>query len=222
MTTQPQRITLAPGEERREVEGLVELRTEGEGESARRLLHGVAVRYGTLSTVLWQDYRTGKPVRERFAAGAFAGALARQDLDVVARVHHDDRYILGRSRSAASRPATLSLRETEAGLEYSVALPDTSYARDLVELVERGDIYGSSFVFISGEADEAWEERDDELIRTVLRVTELRDVAPLPRPAYQDTEVAIRCAQQRLEAWRGSPAAEHDHRLRELEILALA
>ena len=70
--------------------------------------------------------------RERIAPGAFARTLA-EHRDILALVDHDPGRVLGRTRSGS-----LSLSETAAGLEYRIALPDTTIGRDLRALAERG------------------------------------------------------------------------------------
>lgn len=50
--------------------------------------------------------------------------------------------VLGRTSAG-----TVSLRETNHGLEVEGDFPDTSYARDLVTLMERKDVTQMSFGF---------------------------------------------------------------------------
>ena len=69
------------------------------------------------------------------APGCFDGRL---EDDVRVLFNHDNNYVLGRTISG-----TASL-EIDERLKYTCTLPDTSYARDLIELMERGDITQSS------------------------------------------------------------------------------
>lgn len=117
---------------------------------------------------------------ERVAQGCFRDALERPD-DVRATFNHSDDLILGRSSSG-----TLRMEEDETGLRYEVDLPDTQAARDLAELVDRGDVTGSSFGFRVER--ESWREEDDGegrllAIRT-LESVRLEDVGPVTYPAY--------------------------------------
>ena len=83
--------------------------------------------------------------------------------DVVARVEHDPRLLIGR-RSAG----TLRLTDSATVLRYEVDLPDTSCGRDTAELCARGDLVATSFSFIveDPERDLSWEiEADGTLVR---------------------------------------------------------
>ena len=120
---------------------------------------------------------------ERMAPGSFDGRL--QD-DVRVLFNHDNNLVLGRTISG-----TATLEVDEKGLRYTCQLPDTSYAKDLIELMERGDVTQSSFAFTI--EDESWEERaDGMLIRTVKKVGQLYDVSPVTYPAYKDSTSGLR------------------------------
>ena len=120
---------------------------------------------------------------ERMAPSSFDGRL--QD-DVRVLFNHDNNLVLGRTISG-----TATLEVDEKGLRYTCQLPDTSYAKDLIELMERGDVTQSSFAFTI--EDESWEERaDGMLIRTVKKVGQLYDVSPVTYPAYKDSTSGLR------------------------------
>lgn len=168
------------------------------------MVQGVAVPWDSLSSVLWTDGRTGKPVRERFKRGAFADALSDPGLDVLALRDHDSRRLLGRTSSG-----TLEVRETERGLEYELDVPDTNEGRDLLVQIGRGDISGSSFAFWVGEAGVEWSEEEEQIVRTITTVAGLDDVSPVVRPAYPESSVAMRGLdemRQELDDWRGPEA----------------
>jgi HK97 family phage prohead protease len=115
----------------------------------------------------------GPKGREQIAPGAFDKAL--ETSDVRALWNHNAEMVLGRQR-----PGTLRLGVDSTGLEYEVDLPDTSYARDLRELVERGDIDGASFGFVPGQTE--WAE--NRTVRRHTSVLSLIDVSPVTYPAY--------------------------------------
>ena len=120
---------------------------------------------------------------ERMSKGSFDGRL--QD-DVRVLFNHDNNLVLGRTISG-----TATLEVDEKGLRYTCQLPDTSYAKDLIELMERGDVTQSSFAFTI--EDESWEERaDGMLIRTVKKVGQLYDVSPVTYPAYTEATSGLR------------------------------
>ena len=156
----------------------IELRAEAD-EAGRRLA-GYAAVYDALSENLGG-------FRERIDPGAFDGVL---DNDVRALVNHDASQVLGRTRSG-----TLRLATDDRGLRYSVDLPDTSYADDLYQAVQRGDVSQSSFAFTVD--DDNWTEDDDgRLVRTIKKVRRLYDVSPVTFPAYPQTEATARALSQ--------------------------
>ena len=124
----------------------------------------------------------GDSFQESIAPGAFAQSLANED--VRALFNHDWANVLGRVKSG-----TLSLEENERGLKFSVKLPDTSTARDLAVLMERGDINQCSFGFVPLEEDWNW-DNPDLPVRTINKV-KLYEVSIVSLPAYEDTEVSL-------------------------------
>lgn len=117
---------------------------------------------------------------ETIARGAFRRALAA-DPDVRALFNHDSNYVLGRTTNG-----TLRLAEDPRGLVAEFDAPDTQYARDLRELVKRGDVNQMSFAFTVARDD--WQERSDGTIhRRVLEVDRLYDVSLVTTPAYPET-----------------------------------
>lgn len=181
------------------VEPGIEFRAATDDSGGLGSLHGVAVRWGDLSSHLWSDYATGKSVRERFERGAFLPALA-DGADPRCLVNHDGRMLVGRLTSG-----TLRVNETDIGLEYDVDVPNTTVGRDLVELVRRGDLSGSSFSFRVMKDGQQWDEESDKVIRTIRRVAEINDVGPVTFPAYETSSIAI--AQRSLEGFRARRSA---------------
>lgn len=121
---------------------------------------------------------------EQLAPTAFDAAL--KDSDVRALLNHNPTLVLGRQSAG-----TLRLSVDDEGLAFEVDLPDTSYARDLRELVARGDVTGASFGFIPGQ-DEYRKAPDGKQIRTHTSVAQLLDVSPVTWPAYDGTDVSLR------------------------------
>lgn len=119
---------------------------------------------------------------ERIAVGAFDGVL---DNDVRCYINHDENRLVGRVSSG-----TLVIGVDERGLYYEAKLPDTSYARDLKVLMERGDITESSFAFLI--EDDTWEQRDGVTYRIITKVSRLLDVSPVSQPAYPDATSEIK------------------------------
>ena len=138
---------------------------EYEGETIR----GYAAVYNSDSEWMGGFY-------EQIAKGAFDDVM---DNDTRAYFNHDENLLLGRVSSG-----TLRLSSDERGLYYEVDLPNTSYAKDLVELMKRGDVNQSSFAFLIDR--DRWEERDGKTYRIIEKVSRLLDVSPVAQPAYPD------------------------------------
>jgi len=128
--------------------------------------------------------------RERIMPGAFARAL-REGQDVRALVNHDPSMILGRSTAG-----TLSLKEDENGLEWNCSMPNTSYASDLRESLNRGDIDQCSFGFVARTTKWSEEPDPDDPKRTMvvreLHDVDLFDVSAVTYPAYPQTNCDMR------------------------------
>jgi len=118
--------------------------------------------------------------------GAFARSLA-SGASVAALYHHDSMALLGTTKSG-----TLELREDNHGLAFSLELPSTTYARDLAELVKRGDVSGCSFGFTVPDGGDRWEQRSNGKPLRELLAVDLREVTITSVPAYPDTSVALR------------------------------
>lgn len=144
---------------------------------------------------------------ERVRAGFIAQTL-RDGADVLARREHDSDMLLGRTSAG-----TLDLRDGPEGLDYDVPLPDTSYARDLAALAERGDIRNSSFAFRMMPDGDEWSLTEQGTpLRTLLPGGgALVDVSPVTSPAYPDATSGLRSlAEQRgldLDTVRAAAAA---------------
>lgn len=123
--------------------------------------------------------------REIIKPGAFRRSLDNPDA-IRALYDHDSRQLLGRVGSD-----TLQLREDGKGLRFELQPPDTTYARDLMALVERGDVAGCSFAFRVRPGGESWEKRGSETFR-ILSDLDLAEITITANPAYPDTSVARR------------------------------
>jgi HK97 family phage prohead protease len=122
---------------------------------------------------------------ERIKPGAFTQSL-RDNPEVLCLYNHNSDLILGRVSSG-----TLSVSEDSIGLRFNVTLPDTTYANDLVTLMERGDVAACSFAFNVGEDGDTWEIISDKLVRTLVSVR-LYEGSIVGSPAYPNTVADLR------------------------------
>jgi uncharacterized protein len=145
-----------------------------------RKIRGHAIVFGPLSLDLGG-------FRERILPSAVDRTL-REGLDVRAYFNHDTGQVLGRTRSG-----TLRLRKDSRGLGVEIDPPDTTLAKDLMVLMDRGDITGMSFRFRA--LDDDWHVEDGEPIREVSDMV-IGEVSIVSEPAYPDTEVAARSLEE--------------------------
>lgn len=127
--------------------------------------------------------------REKIAPGAFTKTI--QEADVRALFNHNSDYVLGRNKAG-----TLRLSEDDTGLMVSIDPPDTTFARDLMVSIERGDITQMSFGFRI--ITETPETLDGETVYVVKEV-KLYDVSPVTFPAYPQTDVSLHSALETMK-----------------------
>ena len=148
--------------------------------------------------------------REKIARGAFKNSLKRGD-DVRALFNHNPDYVLGRTLSN-----TLRLQEDRKGLRIEIDPPDTSFSKDLITSINRGDIDQMSFGFLTKSDD--WETtHEGDNIRTLNEV-DLIDVSPVTFPAYHDTQIAVRGLKKFIGKGRVSDLVKHKLTLKQKQL----
>jgi HK97 family phage prohead protease len=150
-----------------------------------RKIRGIAVVFNKLS-----DNLGG--FRERIKPEAVDRTF-REGIDVRALVDHETSKVLGRKTAG-----TLMLRKTPKGLQVEIDPPDTSYARDILQSVDRGDISGMSFEFQVMPEGVEWTEENETPIRDVYDMR-IREVSIVTFPAYPQTDVQV--AKRSLDAY---------------------
>lgn len=155
---------------------------------------------------------------EVISPGAFRKTI--KEADVRALYNHNEMYVLGRSKSQ-----TLTLSEDSKGLKFEVTAPDTTWARDLVESMRRGDVSQSSFAFQPIRQSWTKASSSSELDTRTLQEVRLYDVSVVTYPAYEDTVAQVRSASTAAIAAlgrlsRGQPLDDDDiHALREMRAM---
>lgn len=131
------------------------------------------------------------------------GSVTRDMLDgcdIKLTMFHDRQLILGRSNKGAG---TLNYEVDGTGVRFWAEMPRTADGDKALELVQRGDLAGCSFIYSTDERDsgnavsyellpEKTEGGDDILLRHVKRVDAVYDFTIASDPAYEQTSVTRR------------------------------
>jgi HK97 family phage prohead protease len=126
--------------------------------------------------------------------GFFNDWRAKNWPGVMARYNHDDNQLLGTVAGG-----TLRLQVDDTGLYYEVAPP--AARGDVVELVGRGDVRGSSFAFRVPPGGDDWAMSDLGFPqRSLLGGGQLVDVGPVNSPAYPDATAGLRSLAAKFDA----------------------
>jgi HK97 family phage prohead protease len=119
---------------------------------------------------------------ERILPGAFDDVM-RTNPDVFGKYNHE--RVIGRTSSG-----TMKLSVDARGLRYEISPPKA--AADVVELISRGDVRGSSFAFRTKGDSERWYKDDQgRMIREIRKFDFLGDAGPVDSPAYLATETYV-------------------------------
>ena len=163
-------------QERRTLEGSIEIRMNENGEESRTI-EGYGAVFNRWSHNL----------------GWFKEKMERSSFDnvdmsnVIATFNHNFDNVLARADSD-----TLKLEVDDRGLKYSFEAPNTTAGNDLLENVRNGNVKGSSFMFTVAKNGSTWTEGEDVDERVITQVERLIELGPVTTPAYPDTSVAKR------------------------------
>ena len=155
-----------------------------------RNIEGYAIVFDQESRVIYDPVKKLAFI-EIIERGAVTDELIRA-CDIKAVLEHDKRRLLARSRYGVG---SLSLGIDKYGLGYKFSSPKTTDGDFAVEMIDRGDIYGSSFAYYVDDRDKSkvtYSKRDGMIIRTVHKIDYISDVSPVSDPAYFGTDVTVR------------------------------
>lgn len=194
------------------------LREAVEGEKEGRTIEGYAIVFGVESRILadyWDNYR------EIIEAGAITEERLKE-MDIKMTMYHNREKILARSTNGEG---TLKLRVDEVGVHYEFEAPNTVDGDTALELVKRGDLSGSSFMFWTDEkSGVSYEKRSDGImLRRVKTIGMIYDMTIAADPAYEETTVAAREAVKMFAKPEGKKADaseryKRERRERELDL----
>lgn len=195
------------------------LREATEGEKESRIIEGYAIVFGVESRILadyWDNYR------EIIEPGAITEDRLKE-MDIKMTMYHNREKILARS---VNGEGTLKLSVDEVGVHYEFEAPNTVDGDTALELVKRGDLSGSSFMFWTDEkSGVSYEKRSDGImLRRVKTIGMIYDMTIAADPAYEETTVAAREAYSQFEKPKNEPVSKNVKRelskwKRELEMM---
>lgn len=155
-----------------------------------RTIEGYAIVFNKESRVMY-DTEKQRAFIEIIESGAVTEELLR-NCDIKAVLEHDKRRLLARCNRGSG---TLSLEIDEYGLRYRFSAPNTVDGDFAIEMIKRGDIFGSSFAYYANDKDArkvSYSKRDGLLVRTVHVIDRISDVSPVSDPAFYGTDVTVR------------------------------
>lgn len=160
--------------------------------SDTRTIEGYAIVFNQRSQLL-RDWNVYRMVEEVIPSSALE-AVTLNACDVVADLEHNPSRMLARNNKGQG---TLTLSLDEKGLMYRFEAPHTVDGDYALEMVKRGDLFGSSFAYSTDEqANVSYTKDGDTLVRTVNKIDAIYDVAIVANPAYLQTSVQARSLEQ--------------------------
>lgn len=182
----------------------LERRTLTDAEKAAGYIGAVRGRipFNSDSQVLTKRGRS-KPFVERISPEAFKRSL-KEDKDIMASAGHTDDPLSTIGIIGENLTVTADERE----LTWESLVPDTQAGKDLLLLVDKKILRGTSFEFeVRGAAGEKWEKRDDRLDERTILDARLLEFNPVKWPAYLDTSLTVEM-RRRERATEAEPADE--------------
>ncbi len=177
-----------------------EIRSFG-GDAAPKLvlernIEGYAAVFGQESKYMY-DPVLRKCFIEIIEPGAITEELIMRS-DVRALIEHNYERMIARSYNGKG---SLILKLDSHGMGYSFEAPRTPDGEYSLEMVKRGDIFGSSFGYWTDEKKNVtWSKRGDGiLMRNVHKIDIIRDISIVASPAYMGTEVNVRSIEGTFE-----------------------
>lgn len=171
-----------------EIRSFTELGAPKIGEG--RTIEGYAVVFGQESRVMY-DKEKRRAFVEVIEKGAITEELLR-NCDVKAVLEHNKQRLLARCFRGMG---SLALELDEYGLKYRFDAPNTVDGDFAVEMIKRGDIFGSSFAYFVNDKDKSkvtYSMKDGLLTRTVHKIDRITDISPVSDPAFFGTDVTVR------------------------------
>ena len=142
---------------------------------------------------------------EQIAPGAFDKSLS-QNKEIMLMAGHTDNPLSGIARIGEN----LSVKTDERGMSWEALVPDTAAGRDLVSLVDKGIITGTSFEFDVTNGGESWSKRDASTDERIITEARLHAINPVTWPAYADSGLTVEMRKRDIRTSYFSTDIEYD------------
>lgn len=155
-----------------------------------RTVEGYAIVFNQESRVMY-DREKKRAFVEIIEKDAVTDELLRA-CDIKALLEHNKERLLARCFRGVG---SLALEIDEYGLKYRFEAPNTVDGDFAVEMISRGDIFGSSFAYYTDDKDKAkvtYSMKDGLLVRSVHKIDRISDISPVSNPAFFGTDVTVR------------------------------
>ena len=166
-----------------------------------RVISGMAIVFNQISNELW-DSQKKRSFREVILPTAVTQEVL-DNSDIIFNINHKrDNMVARRYHGKGS----LQVELRDDGVAFSFKVPNTQLGNDLLEMIERGEVFDCSFAFIDSGA--TWDFSGDIPLRTVTNITQLFDFSAVWNGAYSQTEISARSIEEAEEASKAEPATE--------------
>lgn len=153
-----------------------------------RTIQGYGAVFNQESRIQYDKEKKGAFI-EIIESGAITEELIRS-CDIKALAEHNKQRLLARSNHGVG---SLGLCVDDYGMRYKFDSPNTQEGDSAIEMINRGDIFGSSFAYWTDETKNVtYQKKGGLLIRRVHKIDLLFDVSLVSDPAYFGTDVTVR------------------------------
>jgi len=136
-----------------------------------------------------------RPFVEQIAPDAFKRSIT-EDKDIMAFAGHTEDTL----NAFAKIGENLTITTDGKAMRYRALVPDTRAGSDLIKLVDKKIITGTSFEFeVRDQAGEKWEKRDDRIDQRTILDARLLAVNPVAWPAYTDSSLTVELRRRGVE-----------------------
>lgn len=156
-------------------------------EDGSTYIEGYAIVFNSDSKIL-VDWHEDEAFIERIAPDAVTDSTINAS-DILLTVDHDFKRFLARKRYGQG---SMETRIDARGVWFSCKAPNDELGRSVAEHIERGDLFGSSFMFSLDYANcEYGRNADGVLTRTIKKIDQIYDFSIVLNPAYPATTADV-------------------------------